>query len=285
MPLVEIRVAFCIFAVMKKISFTYLFLFAALSSFGSIDTLLVYSKQMNKSIKVIVIKPDINATKTPLPVIYLLHGHSANYRQWLNEAPSIVQQGKDMQAILVLPDGGYNSWYFDSPINPLIKYESFIVKELVPFIDSAYSTKADRNYRAITGLSMGGHGAFYLAMRNQSVFGNAGSIAGGLDIRPFPNNWQLNKVLGDISTSSDNWEKNTVINLMDNLDITNLNLIFDCGISDFFLGVNRSMHQKLLQKKIPHDYTERPGAHNIAYWSNSINYQLMYFCFMSKYTL
>ena len=277
MPLVEIRVAFCILAVMKKISFLVFLLLATLSSFASIDTLLVYSKHMNKSIKVIVIKPANAAAKDSLPVVYLLHGHSANYRQWLDEAPSIVQQSKDMQAILVLPDGGYNSWYFDSPINPSIQYETFIVKELIPFIDAAYATKANRNFRAITGLSMGGHGAFYLAMRNQAVFGNAGSICGGLDLRPFPNNWQLNKVLGDLSTQPENWEKNTVINLIDSIDVSKLNLIFDCGIADFFLGVNRAMHQKLLQKKIPHDYTERPGSHNTAYWSNSIHYQLMYF--------
>jgi enterochelin esterase-like enzyme len=43
------------------------------------------------------------------------------------------------------------------------------------------------------------------------------------------------------------------------------------------LNVNRAMHQKLLSKKIPHDYTERPGNHNAAYWGNSINYQLLYF--------
>ncbi len=277
MPHVEIQVAFSILAIMKKISFTCLFLFAALLSFASIDTLLVYSKQMNKSIKVLVIKPDLPSANIQMPVVYLLHGYSANYNQWLNEAPSIIQQGKDMQSILVLPDGGYSSWYFDSPINTAVRYESFIIKELVPFIDSAYSTKADRNYRAITGLSMGGHGAFYLAMRNQTVFGSAGSVCGGLDIRPFPNNWQLNKVLGDLSANAENWEKNTVINLIDSIDISNLNLIFDCGLSDFFLNVNRAMHQKLLLKKIPHDYTERPGTHNTAYWSNSINFQLMYF--------
>ncbi len=252
-------------------------LIAVVNTNAAVDTVLVYSKQMNSSIKVIIIKPNKMESSIKYPVVYLLHGHSANYRQWLIEAPSIVQQGNDMQAILVLPDGGYNSWYFDSPINPSIRYESFIVKELVPYIDSAYSTNADRNHRAITGLSMGGHGAFYIAMRNQSIFGSAGSVCGGLDIRPFPNNWQINQVLGPFNQTPENWEKNSVINLMDSIDIKDLNLIFDCGLSDFFLNVNRAMHQKLLTKKIPHDYTERPGTHNTAYWSNSINFQLLYF--------
>jgi S-formylglutathione hydrolase FrmB len=262
---------------MKKYWLILFFLLGYIHSNASIDTVLVYSKQMNKSIKVLVIKPANYTKAIPLPVVYLLHGHGANYRQWLNNAPSIVQQGHDMQAILVLPDGGYNSWYFDSPVNPTVRYESFIVKELVPFIDSAYSTKTDRNHRAITGLSMGGHGAFYIAIRNQSIFGSAGSVCGGLDIRPFPNNWQINQLIGTIQANPENWEKYTVINLIDSIDISGLSLIFDCGLSDFFLNVNRAMHQKLLDKKIPHDYTERPGNHNPAYWGNSINYQLLYF--------
>lgn len=262
---------------MKKIALAFFLIAVSINSMASIDTVMVYSKSMNKTIKALVIKPDDNAKHNPMPVVYLLHGHGANYMQWLNNAPSIVQQGNEMKAILVLPDGGFNSWYFDSPINPAIKYESFIVKELVPFIDSAYATKADRNFRAITGLSMGGHGAFYIAMRNQSVFGSAGSVCGGLDIRPFPNNWQINQLIGSIQEQPQNWEKYTVINLIDSIDLTGLNLIFDCGLSDFFLNVNRAMHQKLLDKKIPHDYTERPGNHNAAYWGNSIDFQLLYF--------
>jgi S-formylglutathione hydrolase FrmB len=262
---------------MKKMVLVLLIIIGSLNAFASIDTVLVYSKSMNKSIKALVIKPDSYANNIPMPVVYLLHGHGANYMQWLNNAPSIVQQGNEMNSILVLPDGGFNSWYFDSPINSAVRYESFIVKELVPFIDSAYSTKADRNFRAITGLSMGGHGALYIAMRNQTIFGSAGSVCGGLDIRPFPNNWQINQLIGTIQEQPQNWEKYTVINIIDSTDVSNLNLIFDCGLSDFFLNVNRAMHQKLLSKKIPHDYTERPGNHNAAYWGNSINYQLLYF--------
>ncbi|HEU4574877.1 MAG TPA: esterase family protein, partial [Chitinophagaceae bacterium] len=74
-----------------------------------------------------------------------------------------------------------------------------------------------------------------------------------------------------------NWEDNTVINVADNLHPGDLKIIVDCGVDDFFLQVNRALHQKLLAMKIDHDYTERPGAHNAAYWKNSINYQLLFF--------
>jgi enterochelin esterase-like enzyme len=64
---------------------------------------------------------------------------------------------------------------------------------------------------------------------------------------------------------------------VDSLKNGQLKLIFDCGTSDFFLTVNRRLHEKLLDKKIDHDYTERPGGHNSAYWRNSIDYQLLFF--------
>ena len=54
-------------------------------------------------------------------------------------------------------------------------------------------------------------------------------------------------------------------------------IIFDCGLDDFFLEVNRSLHKKLMELKIEHDYIERPGAHNKDYWGSSIDYQLLYF--------
>ena len=62
------------------------------------------------------------------------------------------------------------SWYLDSPIDSTMKYESYIIDELVPTVDRVYRTQPHINNRAITGLSMGGHGAMYLSLRNPEVF-------------------------------------------------------------------------------------------------------------------
>lgn len=238
------------------------------------DTIAVMSRQMNRLIKVVVVQPDKIAPQEKLPVVYLLHGHGGNHQDWLRAAPQLTAKANQLKMILVMPDGSKNSWYINSPVNPAVQYETFMVKELVPYIDSAYPTNLKR---AITGLSMGGHGAFHLSFKNKGVFGAAGSICGGVDIRPFPKNWELNQILGDITEQPANWEANTVINTADQLKVGDLRIIFDCGYSDFFLAVNRALHQKLLQKKIPHDYTERPGTHNAAYWGSSIDTHLLYF--------
>jgi S-formylglutathione hydrolase FrmB len=264
---------------MKQFNTLLFFLFLSLHLIaGKVDTVTVFSNSMQKEIKCVVITPkNYKKSKDRFPVVYLLHGYSGNYAGWLKDAPQLAQKADELKMMIVCADGGYYSWYFDSPIDPKIKYETFVSKELVSYIDSNYKTIADKNKRAITGLSMGGHGALYLAVRNKEVFGLAGSMCGGVDIRPFPDKWQIKQVLGDITTNKENWDNYAVINQVSNLKNGELKLLIDCGLGDFFLEVNRNLHQKLMQLKIDHDYTERPGVHNGAYWGSAVDYQLLFF--------
>ncbi len=264
---------------MKKIFLVSCWLLLITSAFaGTVDTVSIYSKALKKETRFVIITPSGQKQKADhLPVVYLLHGYSGNYSSWLHDAPQLIAKSDELNMILVCPDGGYSSWYFDSPVDSTFHYETYITNELIPYIDQKYPTIPDRKHRAITGLSMGGHGAFYLAFLHKDLFGAAGSISGGVDIRPFPKNWQLDKVLGTQEAHKENWEKNTVINLADQLKNGEQKITFDCGTADFFLVVNRNLHQKLLDKNIDHDYAERPGQHNKAYWGNSIDYQLLFF--------
>lgn len=245
---------------------------------GTVDTIQIQSVHLKKGTKVVVIQPNkTNNLEQAYPVIYLLHGYSGNYATWSKIAPQLSKTAEDLKVIFVCPDGGFGSWYFDSPMDSSIKYESYIINELVPYIDKSYPTKASSKYRAITGLSMGGHGGLYLAMRHQDVFGAAGSTSGGVDFRPFPKNWDIKKALGNYEDNKDIWYEHTVLKQVDNLANNVLALIIDCGVDDFFLEVNRSLHEKLLKLKINHDYIERPGGHTNAYWSENIDYQILFF--------
>jgi len=251
---------------------------AANPAAGPVDTILVHSNAMNKDIKCVIIRPSKKTGPGEhWPVVYLLHGYSGNYAQWIQTAPQLAQEATTDGILFVCPDGGYDSWWFDSPTDPKIRYETFVTTELIPYIDTHYPTRADNAHRAITGLSMGGHGALYLAIRHRALFGAAGATSGGVDFTPFPNNWGIKKDLGDFASHKDNWENNTVTHAADDLRNGELHLIFDCGTGDFFLAVNRNLHQKLLDKKIDHDYIERPGGHDHDYWNNSIDYQVVYF--------
>jgi S-formylglutathione hydrolase FrmB len=245
---------------------------------AKVETLDVDSSCMCKKIKTSVVLPDCyQAGGQALPVVYLLHGWSGNYQSWVKDFPDTSKLADLYHVIVVCPDGGYSSWYFDSPIDKAFQYETFVAKELVRHIDTTYTTITNREGRAISGLSMGGHGALYLAFKHQDIFGAAASMSGGVDIRPFPTSWNLSERLGDYATHPQNWETNSVINLVPLLKPHSLAIQFDCGTSDFFYGVNKKLHEELLSRNIPHDYTEREGAHNLDYWRNSLPYHMLFF--------
>ena len=264
---------------MKKLRYTlFLVLLFFSAQAAHVDTIQVFSPSMNKNIKTCVIVPDnYKKSKKKFPVVYLLHGYSGNYGTWVKSFKEVSQQVDRYGFIAIGVDGNYSSWYFNSPIDPTFKYETYIIDELVPFIDKKYKTIASREGRAISGLSMGGHGALYLSLKHQDVFGAAGSMSGGVDIRPFSEKWDIKNRLGAITDFPENWEKNTVVNLIELNQNNNLKLIIDCGVDDFFIDVNRELHQKMLALKIDHDYIERPGKHNIDYWENSLKFQLLFF--------
>ncbi len=259
------------------------FLVSLSSSYAAkTDTVATYSNIMQKEIKAVITVPDnYSESKEVLPVIYLLHGYGdSSVGAWPVKGKGTEQLADLYNLIIVCPDGGIGSWYYDSPVDKNFQYETYVSKELVQFVDGKYRTIASPKGRGITGLSMGGHGALYLAFRHQDVFGTAGSMSGGVDIRPFPNNWDMAKRLGTYASNPEIWEKNTVINMVHLLTPNSLALIIDCGSEDFFYKVNCQLHEKLLYNNIPHDFISRPGGHDWNYWKNAVKYQ---FLFMNNY--
>lgn len=269
---------------MSKYAFLIIFFswfYVSVAWAADVDTVETYSPSMKKNIKVVVIKPtEYKSAKDAYPVVYLLHGYGGKFSSFVNALPAIKNYADVFRIILVCPDSNIGSWYFDSPVDPEWKYETYTSKELVQWVDGHYRTIKERKGRGVTGFSMGGHGAMYLSFKHQDVYGVAGSMSGGVDFRPFPRNWEIAKRLGAYAENQQRWDDNTVINMVSLLKPGGLDLIIDCGTEDFFFEVNNNFHQKLLDYKIPHDYIVRPGGHNWPYWDNAIVYQLL---FMSRY--
>lgn len=256
-----------------------LLLFVHLAAFaGIVDTVNIRSMAMQKDIKCVVIEPDAYAQNSArLPVLYLLHGYSGNYSDWITKVPAIQHYADEYNIIIVCPDGAFSSWYFDSPVDSTMRYETYIAKEVPAYIDAHYHTIADRTGRAITGLSMGGHGGLFLGLRHAETFGACGSMSGGVDLNDSRGKFDIDRRIGDTVTHADNWLKYSVSHIIENKPAYPLHIIFDCGTEDFFYKINHALHEKMVQLHIPHDYIERPGGHSWEYWSNSIKYQLLFF--------
>ena len=164
-----------------------------------------------------------------------------------------------------------------------MRFETYIGIEVPAYIDSHYSTINNRSARAIAGLSMGGHGALFIAMRHPELFGACGSMSGGVDLNDSRNRFDVYKRIGDTIKYASNWINYSVLNTVvdykrriENKKDSML-MIIDCGVDDFFFQGNQRLHKKMIDLKIPHEYIERPGNHSWMYWKNAVRYQLFYF--------
>lgn len=256
------------------LAFSILFISITLNA-ATVDTVSIYSSKMKKARKCVVIKPDnYKKKKKSYPVVYLLHGHAGDFANWIKKVPEIKRYADDHELMIVCPDGEYSSWYIDSPIDPAMQYETYIARDVIAYIDEHYRTIKKPSARAITGLSMGGHGALYIAFRNPGIFGACGSMSGVMNLVDSRNRYELSKRIGDTS-NIENWKKYSMVYNHQPKD--SLAIIIDCGVKDGFISSNRELHARLLEKGIAHDYTERPGGHTWIYWANSVEYHLLYF--------
>ncbi len=260
--------------------FTSLILLLSLSALaGKVDTLSVYSPAMKKDMKFIVVEPAGIPPARGFPVVYLLHGMGGNYNLWITKVPELQEAADRYNCLIVCPDGGRTTLYFNNPLDSNYRFESYFINELIPYIDHHYASAKERNFRAVAGLSMGGFGALFMASKYPEMFASAGSMSGALMVAPIAKAIIAKNSSEKIDTAccQINWENLKKYNTGDSTLKQTIALTLECGTEDYLLQVNRSAHKRLTEMKIAHDYTERPGRHTWDYWQNAIDYQLLFF--------
>ena len=274
-----------------KLLLVVFFLLSGLASQAAkVDTLAIPSTAMGKTYNAAVVLPNsYSKSKTKYPVMYLLHGAYGHFRDWLNSTPNrmtVKDLADQYDIIIVMPEGETFSFYLDSPVNKGSQFETYITKEVVQKIDQTYRTINDKKGRAITGLSMGGHGALYLATKHPDLYAAAGSMSGAVDMGTMKNmgvdtperiDKLMEPVFGPQGAPQEVYAANAVLNMVDKMKANALPLIIDCGVDDFLIGPNRELHRRLVYSKVPHEYTERPGSHTWEYWENALPYHALFF--------
>jgi len=260
-----------------KFKISLLLLLATWLTSQAITELEIKSRHITSPAKVCVALPaDYYRSDTQtFPVVYLLNGHGGNHKSW-STVINLDSLATVNRMIIVCPDGR-NSWYWDSPIDTTMQMESYITTELVPWVDANYRTRPTAANRAITGLSMGGHGGLWIGLRHPELFGNAGSTSGGVDIRPFPKKWNIADRLGPYTDNPKRWDEHTVMTLVEKVKPGLCNIIFDCGTEDFFYKVNCELERVMTRRGIRHTFITSEGAHTSSYWHKSIQPQLRFF--------
>ncbi|MDQ1707168.1 MAG: hypothetical protein QOJ88_379 [Pyrinomonadaceae bacterium] len=213
------------------------------------------------------------------PVLYLLHGLSGHYTNWL-EKTRLAEYARSYDLIIVMPEGN-NSWYTDSATVARDKYESYLLDEVFPDVERRYRTNATRDGRAIAGLSMGGYGALKFGVKHPELFSFAGSMSGALgaasttatELKGLDSIWRsLAEVFGpeNSPTRAAN-DVNKLFRELPAASSTALPFVYlDCGTEDPLLSGSRNLAAVLVEKKIAHEYRELPGTHTWSYWDAQV---------------
>ena len=253
------------------------------------------SSLLNRGVRYsIYLPPDYYVSNRRYPVVYLLHGYTDDETGWtqFGEADRIVEQGIRSGTlppmILVMPDAGV-TWYMNDYLNKT-RYEDMFVSELIPHIDSTYRTRTKRNFRGVSGLSMGGHGSLLLAMHHPDLFGSCAALSAAVytdeTMKTMPDETYDKRfsfllsgpVKGDERLTA-HYKRNSPLILAASApegDLKKVRWYLDCGDDDFLSAANAQLHMTLTSRKISHEYRVRDGAHTWNYWRSGLTDALQF---------
>jgi putative tributyrin esterase len=248
---------------------------------GRLSTQELDSKLMGRKMPYHVVLPtnynDKAANGQRYPVLYLLHGLFGSFSNWVR-LTDIVEYSSRYRFIIVTPEGE-GGWYSDKLAKDGNRYESYIIKELIPEVDKKYRTLDRRDRRMIAGLSMGGYGAVKFGLKYPDMFFLAGSFSGAIGAATLTEK----EIPGAVGKSIDEIfgpPGSAIRQANDTFDIVRRAtpetikqfpfLYLDCGTEDFLFQNNRMFVELLVDKRVPHEYRELPGAHNWEYWNRQV---------------
>jgi S-formylglutathione hydrolase FrmB len=252
--------------------FLLLLVFCAVAH-GRVETVRFESKLVNTTLPYNVILPaDYDTSRTTrYPVLYLLHGLTGHYDDWVQRT-NVADYAAGYRMIVVTPEG-HDSWY-------IAKYETYILNELIPDVQQRYRTVEARYGRSIAGLSMGGYGAVKFGLKSPSQFVFAASMSGAFGVTRFterevPELWKESlKIFGVLG--SETRLANDIFEIIGKLTPERINSLpyfyFDCGTEDspLIYPYNRELAVIMFEKKIPHEFRQMPGEHSWGYWDRQV---------------
>jgi len=263
---------------------SFLFSIAAFAQTGKVmDNLSVASKILKSDRKYAVyLPPDYEASQRSYPVLYLLHGAGDDQTGWvqfgevLNIADKAINAGLATPMIIVMPDANTGQrGYFNNLKNDW-RYEDFFFEELMPHVEKTYRIKADKRYRAVAGLSMGGGGSFMYALHHPELFSSACPLSasvGPLTVADMKANLERNNQKGTDAEIEAYFKRHNAISLINEIKDDQKKAVrwyIDCGDDDFLYEGNALVHIAMKKKEIPHEYRVRDGGHTWTYWRTSL---------------
>jgi S-formylglutathione hydrolase FrmB len=267
---------------------------SAFAASGRAECSSVPSKILARPIPYCVLLPaSFDADKSRhFPILYFLHGLGDNEQAFIHTgAWNLVEDLREknrLKDFLIVTPAGEASFYINSR-DGKTRYEDFLLREFFPFIESRYRARPGRANRAISGISMGGYGAFHLAFAHPDLFSSVSAHSAAL-IEKLPAFLSGNggvpssgrsRVLGAVFGLPPDpafWERNSPLTLARTASFSNMKIYFDCGTDDDF-GFDSgatALDKILASRKIPHEFHLYPGRHDWSYFASHLEASLSF---------
>ena len=289
---------------------------AALAQRAPVETVQFFAESVGRVMKYNIILPqghddDVNADRL-YPTLYLLHGGGNNFQGWTRFL-GVSSYALLYEMIVVMPDAGnssYVNWAQTDDDRPNA-WEDYIVQDIIGHVEANYPALPQREARAITGYSMGGHGALSIALRHPQLFISVGSHSGSIGSartagerlrngelarppREYSPEDQARRRLdnpqiglpgfsspvdrtpkGQRFVTPEQADAHDPFKLVLQLARDELPYIhIDCGIDDRLIASAKEFANLLLEHDIPFDYMQLSGRHDPGYWIEAVGYYM-----------
>jgi enterochelin esterase-like enzyme len=271
----------------KHLSLYVMFLiisFSLMAQSGRVlDNLSLKSTILNMERKYAVyLPPDYETSSRSYPVLYLLHGGGDDHTGWVQYgevgriADEAIMKGRSTAMIIIMPDASTGQRGYFNSLRGDFQYEDFFFKEFIPFVEKTYRVRAEKQYRAVAGLSMGGGGTIMYALHHPEMFSVACPLSAGIRSQSESRNRRTADTAGLKLTAEqidDYYNQHDAFYLVENMpddQKTQVRWYFDCGDDDALSEGNSLLHVAMMTKGIPHEFRIRNGIHNWTYWREAL---------------
>ena len=211
----------------------------------------------------------------PMSTLFLLHGYTGKAGNWVPEELTVKHN-----FAVVMPTAE-NSFYLNGEATGRA-YQTMLGEELVDYVRRTFGLAKGPENTFLAGMSMGGFGALHTALAYPETFGKAAGLSSALIVhgiahmKPGQDNGMANyayyhECFGDLETVEErDANPEVLIRKLKAKGQKIPDLYLCCGTEDFLLEPNRQMHRFLLDEKVPHQYFESKGFHDMVFWSEYI---------------
>jgi len=219
---------------------------------------------------------------------------TGDYSDWVNRGEvatitnTAIERGAAPEMIIIMPDGLFDAFYQNN-FDGSLKWEDYFINELMPEVESKFRVHANKTYRSIAGLSMGGYGSVYMSLKHPKLFSTCYAMSGAfIELEPVKKGEKADSMFEELYVKlwgkrnaaglPETYKENSILEMVRAMDEYKAPtswrdadkalplFVLDCGDDDSLLKFNFNLFEAMKEKKMNVDFRVKEGSHNWTYW-------------------